>query len=189
MVRPPGGAALDRPGSAACAAPQHARSRDAFTSYYPQLRLLAHARLRCGRDTLLDTTSLVHEFYIRLAESGSLQTEEWPYFLNYASRAMRNIIVDAIRRRCAKRHGGDVLEVDAAEEAVASDSAAAEEILAVHKALDELETMDARLARVVEMRYFGGMTEPEIAHALGLTDRTVRREWQKARALLAQALR
>lgn len=102
-------------------------------------------------------------------------------------RVMRNIIVDAIRRRYARRHGGDAVRVDGLEE-VSNESAPADEILAVHRALDELETMDVRLARVVEMRYFGGMTEPEIATALGLTERTIRREWHKARALLAQAL-
>lgn len=64
---------------------------------YPQLRMLARARLRAGRETLLDTTSLVHEFYIRLAESGNIQIGDWPQFLRYASCAMRNIIVDAVR--------------------------------------------------------------------------------------------
>jgi RNA polymerase sigma factor (TIGR02999 family) len=159
-----------------------------FSSFYPQLRSIAHARLRAGRDTLLDTTSLVHEFYIRLIESGNMGAEEWPRFLNYASRVMRNIIVDAIRRRCALRHGGSVKRAGISEAAEYKPTAAEEQILAVHRALDELETIDTRLARVVEMRYFGGMTDPEIATALGLTERTVRRDWQKARLLLAQAL-
>jgi RNA polymerase sigma factor (TIGR02999 family) len=130
----------------------------------------------------------VHEFYIRVVESGNVGSEQWPHFLNYASRVMRNIIVDSIRRRSAKRHGGEAIHAGSAEDVAGDSASAAEEILAVHRALDELETLDQRLARVVEMRYFGGMTEPEIATALGLTERTIRREWQKARVLLAQAL-
>ena len=74
-----------------------------FSSIYPRLRAIAHARLRRGRDTLLGTTALVHECYIRIAESGNIGVEDWPDFLNYASRTMRNIIVDAIRYRMAER--------------------------------------------------------------------------------------
>lgn len=158
-----------------------------FAAIYPELRTLAHARLSAGRHTLLDTTALVHEFYLRLAETGNIPNAEWPQFLHYASRSMRNIIIDAIRRRRAVRHGGDARRVELDDVAQSRD-AGEEEILAVHQALDQLEAIDERMARIVEMRYFGGMTETEIAECLGLTERTIRREWQKARALLAEAL-
>jgi RNA polymerase sigma factor (TIGR02999 family) len=159
-----------------------------FTAIYPKLRALAHARLRIGRDTMIGTTVLVHECYVRMAESAQIRPEHWPDFLNHASRTMRNIIVDAIRRRMAERHGGRADKVELIEEAACGAQRDAEEILAVHRALEQLEMVDARLARVVEMRYFAGMTEPEIAQGLGVTERTVRRDWQKARLLLAGEL-
>jgi RNA polymerase sigma factor (TIGR02999 family) len=158
-----------------------------FSSFYPQLRSLAHARLRTRRDTLLDTTSLVHEFYIRLAESGNLRIEDWPQFLLYASRSMRNIIVDSIRRRCAARRGGGAVRLELLDDDAVATASNEEEILSLHRALEQLEAIDSRLVRIVEMRYFGGMTESEVATALAVTERTVRREWQKARLLLAQA--
>jgi RNA polymerase sigma factor (TIGR02999 family) len=101
---------------------------------------------------------------------------------------MRTIIIDSIRRRCAERRGGPGWRIDLSDDMAAEPASADAEILSVHQALDRLEAMDSRLARVVEMRYFGGMSEPEIASALGLTERTVRRDWRKARLLLAQAL-
>jgi RNA polymerase sigma factor (TIGR02999 family) len=152
------------------------------------LRAIAHARLRRGRDTLLGTTALVHECYIRIAESRNIDVKDWPEFLNYASRTMRNIIVDAIRHRMAERHGGGLGKIQLLDEMADSLGSGDEEILHVHRALDQLEAVDPRLARVVEMRYFGGMTEQEISRGLGITERTVRRDWQKARLLLADLL-
>jgi RNA polymerase sigma factor (TIGR02999 family) len=159
-----------------------------FSALYPELRSLAHARLRAGRDTLLDTTSLVHEFYIRVFQSGKVRIEDWSRFLHYASRSMRSIIVDSIRRRRAERHGGRAVRVDLTDDAPNVRQSGEEEILTIHQALQQLEAIDQRLALVVEMRYFGGMTDTEIADALGVTERTVRRDWQKARLLLAQSL-
>jgi RNA polymerase sigma factor (TIGR02999 family) len=130
----------------------------------------------------------VHECYIRIAESRNIGVEDWPEFLNYASRTMRNIIVDAIRRRMAERHGGGYGKIQLLDEMAESSGSGDEEILHVHRALEQLEAVDPRLARVVEMRYFGGMTEPEISRGLGITERTVRRHWQKARLLLADLL-
>jgi len=159
-----------------------------FATIYPRLRAMAHARLRMGRDTLLGTTVLVHECYIRIAQSAQIGPEDWPNFLNYASRTMRNVIVDSIRRHMAERHGGVTDKVELLDDVVGGPSPEAEEILCVHRALEKLEAVDPRLARVVEMRYFAGMTEPEISQGLGITERTVRRDWQKARLLLAGAL-
>ncbi len=159
-----------------------------FTALYPNLRAIARARLRARRDTLLDTTALVHESYIRLAESGEIGSARVPDFLQYASRTMRNIVIDSIRRRCAERHGGGKARLQILDEHDVAATAHDQQALDVHAALSRLETMDRRLARVVEMRYFGGMSETEVACALGVTERTVRRDWQKARLLLAQVL-
>jgi RNA polymerase sigma factor (TIGR02999 family) len=161
-----------------------------FASTYQELRKLARARLRAGgRDTLLDTTSLVHESYLRLAKGGELQLANRLHFMHYASRAMRFVIVDMVRKRQAGRHGGSAIHLALSDQIVSNDALAGEkEILRMHQALDDLAKLDHRMAQVVEMRYFGGMTESEIAQALGVTDRTVRRDWEKARLLLTKSL-
>lgn len=150
---------------------------------------MAHRRLRAHETiTLLDTTSLVHESYFRFV-SAKLQPElERSHFLAYASHAMRSVIVDLIRKRRADRRGGGNPKVELGQIQVAHCEAGEDDILRVSEALDELAKADTRLAQVVEMRYFAGLEEQEIAVALGVTDRTVRRDWQKARLLLSLAL-
>jgi RNA polymerase sigma factor (TIGR02999 family) len=137
---------------------------------------------------MLDTTALVHESYLRLAEGQRLQLNDRLHFLRYAGRAMRSVIVDFARRRQADRRGGGALHVSASPEIPDLAASGEEQIMRVDEALDQLARLDQRLAQVVEMRYFAGMTESEIARALGITERTVRRDWEKARLLLAQAL-
>jgi len=162
---------------------------DLFQATYPELRRLARARLRSGgRHTLLDTTSLVHEWYIRFVRSGRVRIEDRQHFMRYAGRAMRTVIVDFARRRAAARRGGGVVKVSDTAEQARAGGEGEQEILRVHEALDQLERLEPRMARVVELRYFVGLTEQEIALTLGLTDRTVRRDWEKARLLLAEAL-
>lgn len=163
-----------------------------YAATYRELRQLAHSRLRGGgRNTVLDTTALVHESYLRLSKSDELQFPDRTRFLVYAGRVMRSIIIDLVRQRQSERHGGDAQHVtltgDVAERlGMATDE---DHILRVHEALAELEKMDERMARVVEMRYFGGLTDAEVAAALQVTDRTVRRDWQQARLFLAEALK
>jgi RNA polymerase sigma factor (TIGR02999 family) len=159
-----------------------------FAATYPELRRLARARLRRGgRGTLLDTTSLVHEWYLRFASARPVRIEDRAHFMRYAGRAMRSVIVDFARRRNAGRRGGAHDHVTLRTDDGARLGEA--EILRVHEALGELEKLDARMAAVVEMRYFGGMNETEIAEALAVTERTVRRDWQKARLWLAESLK
>ena len=159
-----------------------------YTATYARLCRLARARLRArGRQTLLDTGSLVHESYIRFAEAAHLRLEGRVHFLRWAAQVMRSVIVDFARRRAASRRGGDAARVTCDAELAAA-AAGEEEILGVHLALDRIAAVDPRMTLVVEMRYFGGMSEPEIAEALGITERTVRRDWQKARLLLREAL-
>ncbi len=161
-----------------------------FAATYRELRRLARARLRAGgRSTLLDTTSLVHESYLRFAGAKRLQLQDRLHFMRYAGRVMRSVIVDFARRRRAGRRGGGAPHVPLTLRTRDGVANGAEEILRVHEALEGLAKLDARMAQVVEMRYFGGMSEPEIAETLEVTDRTVRRDWEKARLWLADALR
>ncbi|MGE3176216.1 MAG: ECF-type sigma factor, partial [Vicinamibacterales bacterium] len=158
---------------------------------YQQLRRLARARLRSvERHVLLDTGALVHESFVRFAAAGQLRIADRTHFMRWASRAMRSIIVDLARRRLAERRGGaaEHVPLDADVSDGAGGRSGAEEILAVHEALERLAEADPRATHVVEMRYFSGMTEPEIADALSVTERTVRRDWQRARLLLRAAL-
>jgi RNA polymerase sigma factor (TIGR02999 family) len=159
-----------------------------YASMYADLRRLARSRLRAGRrHTLLDTCSLVHESYLRFMKANRLEIEDRVHFLRWAAQVMRSVIVDFARRRLAERRGGSLARVTLDVEQAATDSGE-EEILGVHEALDRIAAVDPRLAQVVEMRYFGGLTEPEIAQALGVTERTIRRDWHKARLLLREAL-
>ncbi|MBL8363044.1 MAG: sigma-70 family RNA polymerase sigma factor [Rubrivivax sp.] len=156
---------------------------------YRRLRVLARARLRGGgRNTLLDTTALVHEAYLRMGGTRAAP-EEGRRFLAYASRTMRSVIVDAARRRQAERRGGQACIVTLTDHTAQSVPTAADQIVRVHEALLELEAVDARLSQVVEMRFFAGLGEAEVARVLEISERTVRRAWEKARLLLAQVLR
>jgi RNA polymerase sigma factor (TIGR02999 family) len=160
-----------------------------FALTYKELIRLARRRLASGgRNTLLDTASLVHESYLRFANAGSLRIVDRHHFLGWAGRVMRSVIVDLARRRSAVRRGGAGARVTLTTGIVDGRSGSADEILRVHEALEGLAGLDPRLAQVVELRYFGGLTESEIAQVLGVTDRTVRRDWEKARLLLREAL-
>lgn len=162
-------------------------ARDAlFAAAYPALRELAQARLRDGpaRAAGLHTTQLVHDSYLRLARHARLQADDRRAFLAFAAAAMREVIVDTLRQRPRE---AETLTLDTQVEAGLC--GAADEVLRVHEALAALQAAEPRLARVVEMRYFGGYTEVEIGEALGLTERTVRRDWDKARLLLLALLR
>jgi RNA polymerase sigma factor (TIGR02999 family) len=161
-----------------------------FAVAYEELRARARAQLRDGgRNTLLNTTVLVHESYLRFLQAGQLSGTERGYFFSYAAQVMRSVIVDFARQRQSQRRGGDAIHVSLttqfADELIAGD----DQVVRISDALEALQKVDDRLVRVVEMRYFAGMTETEIADALGVTDRTVRRDWQKARLLLAETLR
>lgn len=142
------------------------------------------------RDANLDTTSLVHEAYIRLSRVHRLPAQSTCHFVRYVARAMRTIIVDIARERLAQRRGNGATHVtlNTSVHPRAGDDGATQ-ILNVHEALDALARCDERLVTVVEMRYFAGISDKDIATALGVTDRTVRRQWEKAKLLLRDALR
>jgi RNA polymerase sigma factor (TIGR02999 family) len=159
-----------------------------WSQLYPELKQLARSRLRrSGPNTLLDTTGLVNESYIRVAGAASLAGAAPGQFLAYAARTMRSVVVDLIRERQAQRRGGDLDRVTLNLEVIENLSAG-DTPLRIDEALQALAAMEPRLCQVVEMRYFAGFTEAEIGAALGLTERTVRRDWTKACLLLRSML-
>jgi RNA polymerase sigma factor (TIGR02999 family) len=165
-----------------------------FEALYPELRRIAHARLaRHQRDTLMDTTVLLHECYLKLLRAERLGATDRAHFIAYAATMMRSLIVDAARARHSERRGAGAvhlaLDTELSEQLARELAEPAEQILDVDRALTELAALDPRLAQVVEMRYFAGMSEADVAVTLGVSDRTVRRDWEKARLLLAHALR
>ena len=168
-----------------------AEARNAlFAAAYAELHRLARSRLRDGgRNTLLDTTGLVHESYLRFVSGGALRAEDRRAFFAYASQVMRSVIVNCARERIAQKRGGDLRPLTLSIQLAANVAENEETILRVHEALEALEQADPRLAEVVQMRYFGGYREQEIAETLGISDRTVQRDWEKARLILAAALR
>jgi RNA polymerase sigma factor (TIGR02999 family) len=155
---------------------------------YKELRRTAHRELAVRPSDTLSTTALVNELYLKFVRAQRTDWQNRAHFLSVAAVAMRHILVDRARRRGAEKRGGAnrVITLDDTL-AVAGDSQA-ESLLELHEALDQLARIDERLARVVECRFFGGMTEQETAEALSITERTVRRDWVKARGLLFQAL-
>jgi RNA polymerase sigma factor (TIGR02999 family) len=157
---------------------------------YQELSELAHQRLRRGsRITLLETGALVNECYLRLVKVGELNADDRAHFLGYAARVMRSIVVDFARARLAERRGGNAAQITAWTDIPDPGARAEEEVVRVDEALQELGRLDARLVQVVELKYFGGLKNEEIAQALGIAARSVRRDWQKARLLLHEELK
>lgn len=159
-----------------------------FEAAYRELKELARHRLRSsGPLTLLDTTALVHEAFERFAKVGRVELADRARFLGYASRVMRSVIVDFVRRRSAERRGGGAPDVtlDTEHENIAAKES---EFLRLDEALEALSAVDDRLVRIVEMRFFAGLTVDEVASALALSPRTVAREWEKARMILRDAI-
>ena len=156
----------------------------AFAAYYAELKKIAHSRLRgTGLQGSMQTTALVHDSYLRLAALPDVAFTDRVQFLAYSSRVLRSIVVDLVREERALRRGGDA-EIVTLDTAAGEGVPASVDVEGVNAALDDLAKIDPPLARLVEMRFFGGMTEEEIAEALGVSVRTVSREWKKARALL-----
>jgi RNA polymerase sigma factor (TIGR02999 family) len=156
-----------------------------FSQLYPELRDLAHQRIRrMDNKTVLDTTSLVHESYLKLLKGGSLTVENRAHFLAYAASVMRSVVVDFVRQSRAQQRGGANLHVTLNSNVMDSVESPADEIIRLHEFLDELKSVDERLVSVVEMRYFAALENAEIAECLGVTDRTVRRDLEKVRLLL-----
>jgi len=155
---------------------------------YDELRRMAHRELQHERrGHTLSTTDLVHEAYGKLLNEHAVDRDERAYFFAAASQAMRRVLIDYARRRQALKRGGGWHPVALDDVEVAADDSS-ESLLSLDEALARLGALDDRLARVVECRYFGGLTEDETADALGVTARTVRRDWVKAKGWLYREL-
>jgi RNA polymerase sigma factor (TIGR02999 family) len=170
------------------------QSADAlYSALYPLLRTIAQNRLRrTGNQVGIETTSLVHESFLRLVDAKSLKPESRNHFLAYASKVMRSVIVDLVREARAERRGGGMKEFTVNTiivESIAAKEPDEEEALFVHDALRRLYEIDERMGQVVEMRYFGGLNDREISEVLGVTLRTVGRDWKKARLFLHTLLK
>lgn len=170
----------------------HAGDREAadraYAVLYPELLKIARSRLRGHQpNTLLDTQALVHESFMRFIAADKLGIEDRKHFFAYAAKTMRHIVIDFARRRQAGRRGGDLKKVTLDSQVLGQGRVDAS-VLDVDAALRDLEALEPALARVVEMRYFGGYSDVEIAAAMDITDRTVRRHWDKARAFILMQL-
>lgn len=164
-----------------------AAAEELFSLVYEELRALARRQMARGSSDVLQTTAVVHEAYLKLVDSSGLRFADRGHFYAVASKAMRQILVDHARRRAALKRGGDRVRVDLDENRIPIAERAAE-ILAVDQALTRLEKLEPGLVRVVEMRFFTGLSVDETATAIGSSPSTVKRDWQKARAFLYREL-
>lgn len=161
------------------------RARDRMMQQvYDELHRIAHRELsRRGGGATLCTTGLLHEAYIKLVDQTRAEFEDRAHFLAVAATAMRHIVIDEARKRQSQKRGGDWRRITL-EDAVLESGGDSTELIEVDEALARLERFDERLCKVVECRFFGGMTVEETAAALGIAPRTVDRAWQKAKAWL-----
>jgi RNA polymerase sigma factor (TIGR02999 family) len=156
---------------------------------YPELRLMASRYMKNeGQGNTLQATALVNEVYLRLVDVTKVEWRQRAQFFAMAAQMMRRILVDAARARGAHKRGGNALKVNLDETALLS-SAPGRSILALDDALTAFSQVAPRQAKVVELRYFGGLTEEEIVAALEISPRTVRRDWDLAKAWLLRELR
>ena len=159
----------------------------AYAAVYEELKRAARVQLRRMRDAF-QTTALVNEAYLKLAAGADLKAVDRNHLLALSARAMRQVLVDDARARKADKRGGgqEALTLTAS---LGNGDAAAVEVLALDELLTSLHQLDARAAQIVELRYFGGYEEAEIGDMLGISERTVRRDWRKARAFLLAEMR
>jgi RNA polymerase sigma factor (TIGR02999 family) len=169
--------------------PDQTETDTLFPLVYDELKRIArHHRRSMDSRATLRTTELVHEAFFKLAGPQGTEWEGRAHFFGAASRAMRQVLVDFARSRQALKRGGDMQMVSLSQAGSAIEMEL-EDILALDDALDKLNLMNERLRRIVELRYFGGLPEEEIAQALGISVRTVARDWIKARLFLLNELR
>jgi RNA polymerase sigma factor (TIGR02999 family) len=156
---------------------------------YPELKRIAEAQMRRERpDHTLQATGLVSEFFVYLAKSTTFTAHSRAHFLVLASIVMRRLLVDYARARKRDKRGGQLVRVDM-EQVERGESAHFVDLLEIDDLLTQLAASDARMAQVVELRFFGGLTNAEAGEALGINERTVKRDWQVARAWLYSQLR
>lgn len=160
-----------------------------LATLYRELHGLARRQLAGQYGQTLDATALVHEAYLKLAGRSGVHFDDRAHFFAYAASAMRSVVVDYARQRMARKRGGDLHRVTDLPENLEGGLRLDDDMLALDAALSQLARVDEKLARVVELRYFAGLAEQEIANLLQRSERSIRRDWQKARLFLMAALR
>ena len=154
---------------------------------YDELRLLAGRYMRReSQGHTLQTSALINEAYLRIIDQRNVAWQNRAHFFGVAARLMRRILVDHARGRSRAKRGGGAAVVSLSEQAALSEESA--DVMALDEALENLAVLDPRKVQIVEMKFFGGLTTEEVAEALGVTPRTVEREWRKARAWLNRAI-
>jgi RNA polymerase sigma factor (TIGR02999 family) len=160
-----------------------------LATLYHELHAMARRQLAGQHVQTLDATALVHEAYLKLIGRHTAQFDDRAHFFAYAASAMRSVVVDYARQRMAQKRGGDLHRVTELPEEVEGGLRLDEETLGLDTALTKLAGVDERLAQVVELRYFAGLSELEIAALLKRSERSIRRDWQKARLFLLASLK
>jgi RNA polymerase sigma factor (TIGR02999 family) len=164
-------------------------SKDLLPVVYEELRLLAMARMaQEAAGHTLQATALVHEAWLRLVNDGDRTWQNRAHFFGAAAEAMRRILIENARRKARLKRGGNFVRVDLADVELA-DTTPDEKILLINEALEQMEKSDPEKARVVVLKFFGGLTNQEVAEHLGVTERTVERHWAFAKAWLFEAIR
>jgi RNA polymerase sigma factor (TIGR02999 family) len=160
-----------------------------LSTLYHELHSMARRQLAGQRGHTLDATALVHEAYLKLTGRRDVEFGDRAHFFAYAASAMRSVVVDYARQRLAQKRGGDLHRVTDLPDDLESALRVDDETLGLDTALTKLAAVDPKLAQVVELRYFGGLSELEIAGLLERSERSIRRDWQKARMFLLASLK
>ncbi len=159
-----------------------------LATLYRELHTMARRQLNGQKGGTLDTTALVHESYFKLIRSKNAEFADRAHFFAYAATAMRSVVVDYARQRLSQKRGGDQQRITELPDEITAGVGIGEDMLHLDSALQKLSAVDQRLAQVVELRYFAGLSEANIGELLNCSERTVRRDWQKARLFLLAEL-
>jgi len=162
--------------------------QELFTVLYDELHRLAQRQVRRGALVTMSPTTLLHETYLSLAGRQTVEFPDRARFLAYASRAMRGLLIDYVRNRCAQKRGG-AFEITSFSTELPADVSVDDELDGIGEALDSLSVIEPRLAQLVDLKFFCGFTLAEVAQLLGISERTAQRDWDKARILLQRYLR
>lgn len=160
-----------------------------FAAVYDEIKRLAHRQLARNAQPTLDTTGLVHEAYLKLVQPDSLKLRDRAHFFAIAAKAMRQIVVDHARRRQADKRGGPAAQSVTLDDDSAADSLDPETLTRLDVALSDLQQLEPRLAELVEMRFFAGLSVVQVAELREVATRTVLRDWRRARAYLFDSVR
>jgi RNA polymerase sigma-70 factor (ECF subfamily) len=178
-----------RAGEASAVSPSYELNQEDLTSLYPELKRIARQRMSAERDDhTLQPTALINELYLRLLKQPDFVWTDRSHFLIYASCAMRHLLIDYAKQRSAEKRGSALTRVDLGEVVDSLGISNLDNFMDINEALDELAASEPRRARVVELRFFAGLTFTEIGEALGVSDRTAKRDWALAEEWLRQRL-